>query len=627
MAHDLPTAEEIAALPPEGGPHFNRLIFEKSPYLLQHAANPVDWYPWGEAALQRARKEDKPIFLSLGYASCHWCHQMARESFENEEVARLLNESYVAIKVDKEERPDLDEIYMHAAHLLNGGGGWPNNVWLTPQQEPWYAGSYFPPDDVQGHPGFKTHLRILAQMWATRREEAETQAKQVTEGLTHAFRPRTAEQPVAVDRRLVDHCLEHLALDYDEKQGGFGEAPKFPPHASLKLLLYEYARSGDAELGAMLNKTLDAMRLGGLRDHIGGGFHRYTLGAHWIVPHFEKMLYDNAQLLRTYADASLLAEGGPYGEIARETAEWALREMVVEGGGFASALDAESEGHEGKFYVWTEEELLEILGETEGKLFCQVYNVKPKGNYLEESTGDRTGANVLYLARDWPEIAQREKRSEAGLRELMTLARQKLFAARERRVRPGRDDKVQAAGNGLMIGALAHAGRILDEPRYTEAAAQAVESVLGKLRHEGRLLHTWREGQAYVTGFLDDYAYLAEGLLDLYEATGEGRWLEEARSLADAMLRHFLDEPTGGLYFTPDDGERLLVRTMQPYDESTPSGNAVAAWVLLRLAEETGEARYRQVVGRLLECWAASMETVPAGTQSLVLAVDMWLGS
>ena len=643
MAHELPTAEEIALLPPDGGPHFNRLVFEKSPYLLQHAANPVDWYPWGEPALRRAREENKLIFISLGYASCHWCHVMARESFENEEIAALLQESYVAIKVDKEERPDLDEIYMHAAHLLNGGGGWPNNVWLTPAQEPWLAATYLPPEDMQGRPGLKTHLHALAQMWQTRREEVETQAREVTEALRRAFRPRAAEQPVPLDRGLVDHALEHLALNFDEKQGGFGQAPKFPPHTSLRILLYEYARSADAQQGVMIDKTLQAMRLGGLRDHLGGGFHRYTLGAHWIVPHFEKMLYDNAQLLRTYTDASLLGgevdsrklivggrqstgdSGEAEAEVARETAEWALREMRVAGGGFASALDAESEGQEGKFYVWTSEEIREALGPTEGELFCRVYNVKPTGNYLDESTGHRTGANVLYLGQDWAQQARRERQAEPALRERMAKARRRLLAGREQRVRPVRDDKVQAAGNGMMIGALAHAGRVLGEPRYVQAAQEAAEFLLGALRRDGRLLHIWRDGEAYGTAFLDDYACLAEGLLDLYEATGEGRWLEEARCLADTMLAHFLDAETGGLYFTADDAEPLLVRTLQPYDESTPASNAVAAWVLLRLHQETGDPRYGAALERLLNCWAPAMAEVPTGTQSLVLTLDMKL--
>jgi uncharacterized protein YyaL (SSP411 family) len=500
-------------------------------------------------------------------------------------------------------------------------------------------------------------------MWQTRREEVEQQARQVTEALHRAFRPREAERPVALDRGLVALALEQLALSFDEKQGGFGQAPKFPPHTALRLLLHEYARDADPRLGVMIEKTLQAMRQGGLRDHLGGGFHRYTLGSHWIVPHFEKMLYDNAQLLRTYTDASLLGgeadsgqstvdsrqstadsgqstvdRGDAEAEVARETAEWALREMRVEGGGFASALDAESEGQEGKFYVWTREEILEALGPEDGELFCRVYNVKPTGNYLEESTGDRTGANVLYLARDWAEIARREHRGERALRERLADARRRLLAVRAQRVRPARDDKVQAAGNGMMIGALAHAGQALGEPRYVEAAQEAAEFVLEKLGEphplpalragegvEKRLRHTWRDGTAQGTGFLDDYACLAEGLLDLYEATGEGRRLEQARALADTMLAHFLDAETGGLYFTADDAEPLLVRTMQPYDESVPASNAVAAWVLLRLHRETGEPRYRAALERLLNCWAPTMAQVPSGTQSLALALDMTL--
>ncbi len=657
MAHLLPPAEEIAALPPDGGPNYNRLIFESSPYLLLHADNPVNWYPWGSEALQRAREEDKPILLSLGYASCHWCHVMARESFENEEVARLLNSSFVAIKVDREERPDLDEIYMHASHLLTGGGGWPNNVWLTPALEPWYTVTYLPPDDTQGRPGFKTLLRVLAEMWAGRREEVEAQAHKVTSALWEVLRPRPAEQAVALDRRLVDRALKHLAGDFDDKHGGFGQAPKFPPHASLRLLLYEYARSGDPEQGRMITQTLDAMCLGGLRDHLGGGFHRYCLGTHWIVPHFEKTLYDNAQLLRAYTHAHLLTDRADYREVAQETADWALREMLVEGGGFASALDAESEGEEGKFYVWEQREILQVLGQEEGRLFCHAYDVQPQGNYRDEYSGERTGANVLHLNSDWRTLALRERLAEAELRRRLTESRQRLRIEREKRVAPARDDKVQAAGNGLMIGALAYAGRVLNEPRYTQVAERAAMFVLGNLTSppqpptpdarrerreageehaepypparvhaaEKRLYHTWRGGQARVGGFLDDYACLAEGLFDLYEATGEGRWLQEARALAEAILTHFPDVETGGLYFTPDDGEPLLLRTMRPYDDSTPSGNAVAAWLLLRLAQETGETRYRQAVERLLQGGAASMQASPRAAESLILAVAMWL--
>ncbi len=626
MEHDLPGPEEIAALPADGGPHFNRLIFEKSPYLLQHAANPVDWYPWGEEALRRAREEDRLIFLSIGYASCHWCHRMAQESFASPEVAEVLGASYIAIKVDKEERPDLDLIYMHASHLLTGSGGWPNSLWLTPALEPWYAGTYFPREDHEGRAGFQTHLRLLAEMWEKQRSKVEDQAHRVTEALRQAFRPPAAEEPVPLRRALIDHALHHAVEGFDAKHGGFGEAPKFPPHNALRFLLYEAARSADPQLERIIVKTLDAMRWGGLRDHLGGGFHRYCLGAHWIVPHFEKMLYDNAQLLRSYTDALLLTGNEEYREVARETAEWALREMRVAEGGFASAQDADSEGQEGKFYVWRREEVLETLGPEEGELFCRVYHVQPRGNYLEESSGERTGTNVLYVGESWAAVAEREGLDEGELQQRLAAARERLFTARRQRVPPALDDKVQTAGNGLLLGALAHAGHVLEEPAYVAAAGQAADFLLTALQPEGRLHHTWRAGEARVPAFLDDYACLADGLLDLYEATGDAVRLEQAEALTEEMLGQFTDRESGCLYFTAADGEPLLVRPLLGYDESTPSGNAVAAGVLLRLAEETGEPRYREALGRLLSGWAASLQATPTAMLSMMPVLSAWLG-
>ncbi|MFH0909108.1 MAG: thioredoxin domain-containing protein [bacterium] len=567
----------------------NRLIHETSPYLLQHAHNPVDWYPWGAEAFERAKKEDKPVFLSIGYSSCHWCHVMERESFENDDVAKILNEHFVCIKVDREERQDIDEIYMTATQLMTGRGGWPNSVWLLPDGRPWFAGTYFPREDIHGRAGFKTLLLKLADFWKTRRGDAEKQADQLAAAIRQsATASGTGAEAVTAQslRNLVTLALGEAQRSYDANHGGFGGAPKFPPHALLALLLEEVDWTRDKSLLGMVTGTLDAMALGGIHDHVGGGFHRYATDERWFLPHFEKMLYDSAQLARVYAEAYRVTSNASYAAVARDTCDWVLREMTGKEGGFYSALDADSEGVEGKFYVWTRDEIIEVLGEEEGTNFCAAYNITAGGNYHEESTGESTGSNIPFL-KQLPAVD-------------FSAARQKLLARRVKRVWPGLDDKVLTAWNGLMIGALARAGTVLDEPRYLDAAKKAASFILSDMQKDGQLLRSYRAGAARIPAYLDDYVFLANGLLDLHEATGETGWRDHAVKLLGIVSERFRDE-RGGFFYASVDHEQLLARTKDPFDQAVPSANAVAALVLLRLDDIDGAARCLHVFMPMLQ--------------------------
>ncbi len=519
MRTPLPDAAALAALPADGGAEFNRLVFEASPYLRQHARNPVDWYPWGDEALARAAREDKPIFLSVGYATCHWCHVMEHESFEDAETAALLNAHYVCVKVDREERPDLDAAMMTATQLFTGRGGWPNSLWLTPDGKPWFCGTYFPREDRgPQRPGFKSMLTNLRAIWDTRRAEALDQAEAVVEAIVQqGALPEPAPGGLS-GRALVDAALGQLAADFDPLHGGFGGAPKFPPHQALALLLDEYARRADAALLAMATRTLEAMAAGGIHDQLGGGFHRYSTDARWLLPHFEKMLTDNALLLAVYAEAARRTGRADFAAVARGIAGWALRDMRDAAGGFHTALDADSEGEEGRFYVWRPAELAALLGPEDAARFARIYGVEPDGNFREEATGERLGTNILYLPQPLAEAAARE-----GV-DLATLARwrEKLRAARDGgRIWPERDDKVLTSWNGLMIAGLARAGRLLEEPAWIAAADEAADFCLTALRARGRLLAVWRAGQAKLPATLDDHAFLALGLRRT--ARGHGR--------------------------------------------------------------------------------------------------------
>jgi uncharacterized protein len=595
----------------------NRLIHEISPYLLQHAHNPVDWFPWCPEAFQLAKVQDKPVFLSVGYSTCYWCHVMERESFENREIAAILNEHFVCVKVDREERPDIDEQYMLAGELVIGRGGWPNSVWLTPEGKPWMAGTYFPPEQ------FKKLLVAMAQIWKTRREDVERQGENLTAAVRDAFSGDSGSRNRRpLDRQLVERAISEARESFDSSHGGFGGAPKFPPHDRLLLLADEYRRGGDKSLLNVLTATLDAMARGGIHDQLGGGFHRYATDRQWLLPHFEKMLYDNAQLLRVYADAFLLTGEPAYREVADNIVAWVDREMTDPSGAFYCALDAESDGEEGKYYVWTYAEVLEILGKSQGELFAGVYGVRGDGNYVEQATGVRPGTNVLHLPQPPDQFARQNGLDPAKLKSDLRSMREKILAARAKRNAPRRDDKILAGWNGLMIGSLAYAGRFLNEPRYIQAAAKAADFILTQMTDGGRLLRSYRAGRAQLPAYLDDYAFLARGLLDLHEATGQQHWLDRAVRFADIMLDEFQDKEHGGFFFTATAHESLLVRSKNPMGGGNiPSGNAVAAESLWRLGELLGKDAYRQAADRALAAFSDIMWRMPQAAESLILVL------
>ena len=555
--------------------HTNRLAQETSPYLLQHAHNPVDWYPWGPEALAKAKAENKPILLSIGYSACHWCHVMERESFENETIAALMNRHFVTIKVDREERPDLDDVYMAATLVMNNGqGGWPMTVFLTPDQQPFFAGTYFPPTDRLGRPGFASLLTQLAELWQRKGDDLREQASQLTEHLQQRARPLPGG---TIGEAEIRAAAAELAESFDETYGGFGPAPKFPPATALSLLLRHHRRTGDAQALAMVRKTLDAMAQGGMYDQIGGGFARYSTDERWLVPHFEKMLYDNALLAKAYLEG-YQATGEPfYARIAREIFDYILREMTGPEGGFYSATDADSEGEEGKFFVWTPAEVEAVLGPEEGGRVCAYYDISERGNW--------EGKSIPNMPRPLERVAGRLGIAADDLRRSVEAGRAKLYEARRQRVPPGLDDKVLTAWNGMMIGAMAEGHRVLGDPRYLAGAARAADFLLATLRRpDGGLLRTYRAGKAHLDAYLEDYAYLAEGLIDLYEAGGDLRFLREAGRLAERSLADFGDESGDGFYDTARRHEALIVRHRDGIDGAVPSANAVAAFAVARLS-------------------------------------------
>ena len=620
-----------APFTPSIGRPENRLALEKSPYLLQHAHNPVNWYPWGQEALTKAATEDKPIFLSVGYSACHWCHVMERESFENDDVAALLNQHFVCIKVDREERPDIDEIYMTAVQMMTGQGGWPMSVFLLPDGRPFFGGTYFPPEDRYGRIGFRSVITQLADAFKNRRPELEEVATQATEDLQKAARqrplaPADSKQPLDFEP-LLAAAIADMSQRFDRENGGFGDAPKFPPHHALRLLLLSLATTDrddllSGEAAPLLHSTLTHMAMAGVYDHVGGGFHRYSTDAAWLLPHFEKMLYDNALLARVYADAYAKTGNRAFARIAHETCDWVLRDMTDDTGGFHSALDADSEGEEGKYYVWTHTELTEILGDV-APLFAETYHFVPEGNYREEATGHLTGANIPYLA-----LGESALHLPESLSEIVLQAREALLQRRYERVPPAKDDKVITAWNGLMIGGLAYCGQVLSEPRYTAAAIRAANFCLTTLRDKatGKLLHRYAKGDAAIGAFLDDYAYLADGLIDLHEATGDAVYVTEARGLLSILLTDFWDEEEGGFFFVGRGEEKLVARSKDLFDGALPSANGVAARALLRLGHTLPDAAgnpYTRAARAFLENYRGMMERAPNGTHSLVEAAAL----
>jgi uncharacterized protein YyaL (SSP411 family) len=597
----------------------NRLARETSPYLRQHAHNPVDWYPWGPEALARARQLDRPIFLSIGYSACHWCHVMEHESFENEEIARLLNEHFVPIKVDREERPDLDQVYMAAVQMLTGQGGWPMSVFLTPDLRPFTGGTYFPPDDRYGRPGFKRVLLTLIDWWRTRRGEIDRAAGDLTDHLQGLGRLPAGEGDLGPD--LLRRAADGLARAFDSRYGGFGAAPKFPHPMDLRVLLRAWARFGDEQALHMVRVTLDHMAMGGIYDHLGGGFARYSTDARWLVPHFEKMLYDNALLTPCYLEAHQATGEGSYREVVEETLDWVLREMTSPEGPFYSTLDADSEGEEGKFYVWTRAEIEQVLGPADAAVFKAVYGVEADGNWEE-------GKNILHRVKTHAQYARLHNLSEPELRALLARCRQKLFEARGRRVRPGLDDKALTSWNGLMIGALANASAVLERPDWTAAARRAADFILTRMRTaDGRLLRTWSVGgEPKLNAYLEDYAYLLDGLGSLYEATFEPRWVEASLDLARVMVDQFWDEAEGGFFYTGRDHEALIARTKDPHDNATPSGNAMAVTVLLRLVKLTGRGDLLEKAEATLRLYRGLLSSHPLSAGQMLIALDFRLG-
>lgn len=595
----------------------NRLAEETSPYLLQHKNNPVDWYPWGPEALERAKREEKPIFLSIGYSACHWCHVMEHESFEDDEIAAALNKEFVCIKVDREERPDLDQIYMSAVQALTQRGGWPMSVFLTPDLEPFYAGTYWPPRASRGMPGFDQVVAAVSNAWKTNREAVVAQSKQLT---GHLAEMQKGSETAELGDSLIADAVHHFRQTFDSQHGGFGGAPKFPAPMVLRVLLRDYQRRRQQESLDVARVTLDKMAAGGIYDHLGGGFARYSVDQRWLVPHFEKMLYDNAQLAVVYLEAFQITGDADYARIVRETLDYVLRDMTDPTGGFYSTEDADSEGVEGKFYVWNPQSLQEVLGEHAAETFARVYDVTDAGNFEH-------GQSILNLPKSIAQHAQLLDRDEADLAQELAASRAKLFAARENRVHPHKDDKVIVAWNGLMIEAFAKAGAVLGESRYLEAAQNAADFLLKEVRREdGRLLHTWRGGKAKLDAYLDDYAYLASGLIALYEATFVGRYLDEAQSLLDTVLERFNDDSGGGFYFTADDHEELILRNKDLLDNAVPSGNAMAASALLRLSLFTGTNRYREAALEALKATADAMQRYPSAAAQSLQAVDMVQG-
>ena len=595
----------------------NRLIHETSPYLLQHAYNPVDWYPWGPEAFDHARAQDKPILLSIGYSSCHWCHVMERESFEDDQTAVLMNRHFVCIKVDREERPDLDEIYMQATVAMNHGhGGWPMTVFLTPEQQPIYAGTYFPPTDRYGRPGFRTVLSKVAEVWERDRASLREQAGTFTQRLRNDLH---VAAPVSVGDAELERAVAQYREEFDPRYGGFGQAPKFPPATGLSLLLRMAQRRQDSGLLQIVQKTLDAMAAGGIYDHVGGGFARYSTDDRWLVPHFEKMLYDNALLAKVYAEACQVTGDARYERVVRETLDYVLREMTGPEGGFYSATDADSEGVEGKFFVWKPEEIRTAIGDDEeARRFCAYYDITPAGNWEH--------ASIPNTPEPLDSVAHRLGLAPEALQVSLDRAKPLVYAARARRVPPGLDDKVIVAWNGLMISALAEAGRILGEPCYVQAAAAAADFLLGRMRHaDGRLWRTYRVGRPQHAGCLEDYACLAEGLIDLYEAGGTEEYLRAAGDLAARIQSDFRDEERGGFFTTGRDHETLIVRGREGPDGATPSANAVAASVLARLSYHLDRQEWRETAASAIRVYGRAMGRYPRAFAKSLLVADLLL--
>jgi uncharacterized protein YyaL (SSP411 family) len=605
---------------PEGGPKYtNRLILESSPYLLQHAHNPVNWYSWGDAAFEAAAAAGKPVLLSVGYSTCHWCHVMEEESFEDEEIARYMNENYIAIKVDREERPDVDAVYMAAVQAISGRGGWPMTVWLTPDRQPFYGGTYYPARDGDrgAGKGFLSLLRDLQVYYHANPDRITEMAGQLSEAVRGSL---AAEEPGNMPgTAALESAVNLYKRLFDPVHGGVGGAPKFPSSLPIGLLFRYHRRTGDTESLRMAELTLEKMAGGGMYDHVGGGFHRYSTDQRWLVPHFEKMLYDNAQLVPLYLEGYQLTGRADFARVAREVLDYVEREMTAPEGGFFSATDADSEGEEGTFFIWTLQDVRDALGPERAEVVIEYYNLSEAGNF--------EGRNILHTPYPLATVATRAGTQPDTLWSVIEESRRLLYETRSRRIPPGLDDKVLTGWNGLMISAFARAASILEEPGYARSAERAADFLLRELRQDGRLLRSWRAGAARGNAYLDDYAFLIAGLIDLYETTFRIEWLQEAIALQEVLERHYSDPDNGGYFQTSDDHEKLLVREKPDYDGAVPSGNSVAVMNLLRLHEFTATDGYRQRAAAAFRAFGATLEKSPGKLAEMLLALDYHLDS
>ena len=587
---------------------------ESSPYLLQHATNPVNWFPWGEEALELAKKNSTPIFLSVGYSACHWCHVMAHESFEDEAIAEIMNDHFINIKVDREERPDLDEIYMNAVQMMTGSGGWPMSVFLTPDRVPFYGGTYFPPDNRYGRPGFPEVLKSVANHFRENPGRIKEASDKLMDGLSRMANLENRQG--GLDAETFSRAFATMAQNFDTRNGGFGSQPKFPNTMNLSVFLREGSSGANEQAKEMAIFALKKMASGGIYDHLGGGFHRYSVDDRWLVPHFEKMLYDNALLSRLYLEAFQVQANPVFKRVVEETLDYVIREMTGVEGGFYSTQDADSEGEEGKFFVWDQEEVLGLLGSEIGERFCESYDVQPDGNF-------ENGKSILNIPVNLEEIARSTGIVESDLISCLEKARKTLFEIREKRIKPGRDEKIQANWNGLMISSFALASQILKNEKYLEVAVSAADFILDRMRDDsGLLLHSYKDGRAQQPGFQDDYAFLIGALIDLYEATFQAKWLEIAESLCEDMVDQFWDEKEGGFFFTGVHHESLIVRSKNPYDNALPSGNSVGVLVLMRLGYFFDREDFKAKALKTLSLFQPFMNEVPTGFGQMLCALN-----
>lgn len=593
----------------------NGLINETSPYLLQHAHNPVNWYPWGKEALELARQKDMPILLSIGYSSCHWCHVMERESFENEDIAQLMNENFVCIKVDREERPDLDEIYMNGVQAMTGSGGWPMTVFLTPELKPFFAGTYFPPVDMYGRPGFVTVLNSVSNFYKYERGKANDYSDQVLSVIRQMSDFESSQEPLT--NGIIYKAYRQLSNSFDHAYGGFGNAPKFPQSMSLSLLMRYWQRIGDKDSLEMAEYSLQKMAQGGMYDQLGGGFHRYSVDEKWLIPHFEKMLYDNALLTKTYLEAYQITKKYLYYEVAEETLDYVLREMYNPQGGFYSAQDADSEGEEGKYYVWSLDEIKEQLGE-QAEPFISYYGITEEGNF-------ENGANILHINRPLDELAIKLGVEFNKLKKLINISRERLLNKREKRIKPGLDDKILTSWNALMISSMTYGYRVIKKASYLHAAVKSTEFILNELSKDGMLLRSYRNDQAKFNAYSEDYGFMINALIDLYETDFQIKWLREGIRLNDIFIREFWDNENGGFFYTGNNHEELITRSKSAYDGPIPSANSIAAMNLLRLASFTGNEDFKNKAGAILRLFMEQIEHSPSSFSQMLCALDSYL--